>query len=227
MQLSMWTSGNFFPHLSFLYTDSSSLQSFNDHDTPHSFLSSFSDPNFTHCSKSTASSLVFPSFSCTSFFSLIPLYSLVLFNGIQQQCQRPLAMTTISNCDLVTYNVLTLEPINLLTCGIFLVGMYTFQHELMKMGISAVYLVFHGMLFFHCLTCVEQYVAVMHPIIYLNLKTERGVLARNAIIAFIWLMSLLTFVFSYLHSDNLPCIPYLLLFVLVTFNYFEVSNILP
>lgn len=55
-----------------------------------------------------------------------------------------------------------------------------------------------------------MYVAVMHPIIYLNLKTERGVFARNAIIAFVWLVSLLTF--SYLYSDNLPSIPYFLLF---------------
>ena len=53
---------------------------------------------------------------------------------------------------------------------------------------------------------------VAHPIIYLLLKTERGVLVRNAVIAFVWLMSLLTFVFSYLYSDNLPSISYLLLF---------------
>lgn len=121
-------------------------------------------------------------------------------------------MTTISNCDLVTYNILALELINLLACGIYLVGIYTFQHELMTTAISAASLVFHGRLLFHCLTCVEQYVAVMHLIIYLNLKTERGVLARNAIITFVWLVSLLTFVFSYLYSDNLPSLPYLLLF---------------
>lgn len=166
----------------------------------------------TSPTKSSASSLVFLSFSCTSFFSLVPLYSLVLLTAIQRQCQRPLAMTTISNCDLVTYNIFALELINLLAWGIYLVGIYTFQQELMKTGISAASLVFHGRLLFHCLTCVEQYVAVMHPIIYLNLKTERGVLARNAIIFFVWFMSLLTFVFSYLYSKNLPSLPYLLLF---------------
>lgn len=81
----------------------------------------------------------------------------------------------------------------------------------MKMGISAVCMVYHSRLLFHCLTCVEQYVAVMHPLIYLNLKTERGVLVRNSVIAFVWLVSMLNFVFSYLYSDNIPTIPYLLL----------------
>lgn len=133
---------------------------------------------------------------------------------MQRQRQRPLATATISNCDLVTYNLLVLELMNLLACGTYLGGLYTSQHELVKTGISAIYLVFHGRLLFHCLTCVEQYVAVMHPIIYLTLKTERGVWARNAIIAFVWLVSWLTFVFSYLYSDNLPSIPYLLLFAI-------------
>lgn len=53
------------------------------------------------------------------------------------------------------------------------------------MGVSAVYLVHHERLLFHRLTCVEQYVVVMHPLIYLNLKTQRGVSTRNAIIAFV------------------------------------------
>lgn len=88
------------------------------------------------------------------FFSLL-LYSLVLFDGIQRQPQRPLATTTISNCDFVTCNILALELIIMLACGIYLVGIYTFQHELMKTGISAVHLVFHGRLLFHCLTCVR------------------------------------------------------------------------
>lgn len=72
------------------------------------------------------------------------------------------------------------------------------------MGVSAVYLVHHERLLFHRLTCVEQYVVVMHPLIYLNLKTQRGVSTRNAIIAFVWLLSILNLIFSNLHTNNLP-----------------------
>lgn len=93
-------------------------------------------------------------------------------------------------------SMITLKPINLLACEMHCVGICTFPYRLMKMGVSAVYLVHHEWLLFHCLTCVEQYVVVMHPLIYLNLKIQRRVLARNAIIAFVWLVSVLNLVFQ-------------------------------
>lgn len=218
--LPMWTP---LLHLSFPHTESSFLRSFNDSDTAHNLLSSFSKPNFTFCSTSSASSLMFLSFTCISFSVLVPLSSLVLFTAIQRQCQRP--STTTSNYDLISYNILALELINLLACGIYLVGRFTLRLVLMKTGLSAVYFVFQGRLLFHCLTCVEQYVAVMHPIIYRNLKTNSGVLARNAIIAFVWLVSLLILVFAYLYSDSFPHIPILLLFALglATISYCTLS----
>lgn len=197
------------PHLLFLHTAPSYLSTFNDSNASSSFLSTFSNPNFTHCSKSSTSRLVFLTFTCTNFLFLVPLSCLVLINGIRQR-QRASAATTISNCDLLT-NILALELIHLLACVMYCFGIYTSQYGLMKMGISVVYLVYHARLLFHCLTCVEQYVAVMHPLTYLNLKTERGVLARNTVIAFVWLVSLLNLCFSYLYSDNIPMLPYLLL----------------
>lgn len=167
--------------------------------------------------------LVFFSFTCTSFVFLVPLSCLVLVNWIQRQRQR--ASATISNSDLLTYNILALEPIHLLACVMYCLGFYTSQYGLMKMGISAIYLVYHGRLLFHCLTCVEQYVAVMHPLTYLNLKTERGVLAKNTVIAFVWLTSVLNFVFAYLYSDNIPVVPLLLLFAagLTVISYCSLS----
>lgn len=168
---------------------------------------------------------MFLTFTCASFLFLVPLGCLVLVNGIQQQRQRASAATTISNCDLLTYNIIALDPIHLLACVIYCLGIYTSQNGLLKMGISAVYLVYHGRLLFHCLTCVEQYVAVMHPLTYLNLKTERGVLARNTAIAFVWLVSVLNFVLSYLYSDNIPAVPFLLLFAtgLTVISYCSLS----
>lgn len=218
--LPMWTP---LLHLSFLHTDSPFPRSFGDSDSPHNVLRSISKPNFTYCTTSSASSLMFLSFTCISFLVLVPLSSLVLFTAIQRQRQRP--STTTTNYDLISYNILALELMNLLTCGAYLVGRFTFQPVLMKTGLSAIYFVFNGRLLLHCLTCVEQYVAVMHPIIYRNLKTKRGVLARNAVIAFVWLVSLLTFVFSYLYSINFPHVPYLLLFALgiATISYCTLS----
>lgn len=45
-------------------------------------------------------------------------------------------------------------------------------------------------MFFHILTCLERFVAVVHPITYLSLKTERGIRIRNATIACVWLLCL-------------------------------------
>lgn len=176
--------------------------------TAPSYPSNSSLPN---CSKSKTSSLFFLSFTCISFLLLAPFCGLVLFTGIQRQWRRASAAAKISNCDLLTYNIVALEPIGFLAYGSYCISIYTLNFELIKVAVCAVYLVYQGRLLFHCLTCVDQYVAVMHPIIYLNLKTERGVLAKNAIIAFVWLMSMLTFLFSYLFSYDFP-LPFILFF---------------
>lgn len=44
-------------------------------------------------------------------------------------------------------------------------------------------------MFFDTLTCVERYLAVVHPITYRNLKNARGVCIRNAAIGCCWLLS--------------------------------------
>lgn len=211
------------PHLLFLRTAPSYLSTFNDSNASSSFLSTFSNLNFTHCSKSSSSILMFLTFTCTAFVFLVPLSCLVLVGGIRRQ--RASAATTISNCDLLTYNILALEPIHLLACVMYCFGIYTSRNGLMKMGLSVVYLVYHARLLFHCLTCVEQYMAVMHPLTYMNLKTERGVLARNTAIAFVWLVSVLILVFTYLYSNNIPTVPFLLLFAsgLTVISYCSLS----
>ena len=43
--------------------------------------------------------------------------------------------------------------------------------------------------FFHMLTCVERYLAVVHPVIYLSLRRERGIRIRNISFGCVWLLS--------------------------------------
>lgn len=45
------------------------------------------------------------------------------------------------------------------------------------------------LMIFDTLTCVERYVAVVHPITYQNLKNVKGVRIRNAAIGCTWLLS--------------------------------------
>ena len=46
-------------------------------------------------------------------------------------------------------------------------------------------------MFFHTLTCLERYLAVVHPIIYLSLKNERGIRIRNITNGCVWPLSIM------------------------------------
>lgn len=49
--------------------------------------------------------------------------------------------------------------------------------------------VWYGETLFHVLTCVEHYLAVVHPVVYLSLRKRRAIMVRNLIIGCIWLFS--------------------------------------
>ncbi|KAF3837460.1 hypothetical protein F7725_004924 [Dissostichus mawsoni] len=53
--------------------------------------------------------------------------------------------------------------------------------------------------YFHVLTCVERYLAVVHPIIFLKLRGNRAVRIRNVTIVCVWLLC-----FGAIGLRNLP-----------------------
>lgn len=56
---------------------------------------------------------------------------------------------------------------------------------------------------FDTLTCVERYVAVIHPITYRNLKHVKGVIIRNVAIGCTWLLSFSLTIFMIAESQSL------------------------
>lgn len=61
---------------------------------------------------------------------------------------------------------------------------------MMEVGIFLFSFNFSGQVFFHLLTCVERYLAVVHPFIYRSLWKEKAIRIRNAIIVWVWLLCL-------------------------------------
>lgn len=59
---------------------------------------------------------------------------------------------------------------------------------------------------FNTLTCVERYVAVVHPITYWNLKNAQGVQIKNVVIGCTWLLSYALASFMNVKSDILPVV---------------------
>lgn len=86
------------------------------------------------------------------------------------------------------------------------------QQRMMKAGVYIVFIVYLGRLLFQCLTCVEHYLAVIHPVTYLSLKTERGIRFRNITIGSIWLLCLAMLFLVASYSPHLPTMPFFTFF---------------
>jgi len=65
-------------------------------------------------------------------------------------------------------------------------GIYTDGQFIIEVGSGIFTVVSPGQTLFHLLTCVERYLAVVHPVIYLRLRQGVGVRIRNISIGCVW-----------------------------------------
>lgn len=193
---------------------SSSLSSSNTSLAPPFFHNSFFYLQFSECSEFAYQSSVFTAFIYTSVFTLLPLSVLILCEAIQRWWkQRHMSMPNrVNPSELITYNTVVLELIGLLAFGCYSYGMYTYKGKIMRAAILLLFVVYLGRLLFQCLNCVERYLAVIHPVIYLSLKTERGIMVRHGIMGCIWLLCLGMLLLLLLLSQDVPTIPFFMIF---------------
>nr|XP_033465126.1 uncharacterized protein LOC117245753 [Epinephelus lanceolatus] len=141
-----------------------------------------------------------------------PLGSLVLYLGHQrwrQQC----SFKTTSHSDVFTYNMAVLNLIWGLACICIICGVYVNLQKMIDAGIYTSSFVVCGEAFFHVLTCVERYLAVVHPITYMGLRNEHGVRIRNISIGCVWLMSFVMTGVTALYLPDTALIPLIILLV--------------
>ncbi len=189
---------------------------------------SLDSPNFT-CITSDEYTLINTSFSITRGILLFPLSILVLHMG-HQQWRRQHSFTTTSHSQMFTYHVAAMELIWVLGVILYFWG-YSIDSPIMMMtsfGLSSI--TYCGETLIHVLTCVERYLAVVHPIIYLKLRNERGVRLRNISLGSVWLLDFVSFGFTCFYCPSLPRIlfffPLIFSLVIISFCSFSVLRVL-
>ncbi|KAL3050868.1 hypothetical protein OYC64_001190 [Pagothenia borchgrevinki] len=111
------------------------------------------------------------------YILFIPLFILVLYIGFQRWRKRGSAATT-SHTDVFTFHMVILELIGVLGYTIYCYGIYS-NRTFQTVGMIVFSVISPGQTLFHLLTCVERYLAVVHPVIYLRLRQGVGVRIRN------------------------------------------------
>lgn len=162
------------------------------HDTsPNDTISS---NTFNHsdmdCFMSRSSSISYCTFLITNSVLLLPFYILVLCLGLRRWWQWRSSSTAAltSPSDSFTYHSIFMGLFGIL--GYLLVCSGTSQGhiDLTVRGFTVCSFFWYGETFFHTLTCLERYLAAVHPIIYLRIKRERGNKVGNISIGCIWLL---------------------------------------
>lgn len=125
-------------------------------------------------------------FSATNCLVLLPFCFFVFFLGFQRWRQQTSSMTN-SPSDLITYHQLATELLSIIGWILSFCGFYTHLEDMMKAGL---YLATFGMqMNFHILACIERYLAVVHPTVFLKLKKRRWILNRNVLLCYYWITS--------------------------------------
>ncbi|CAB1440222.1 unnamed protein product [Pleuronectes platessa] len=151
-------------------------------------LNSSHDSSPVSCFLTTPSSTIFTVFTFTNILLLLPLSISVLVFGVQQRRRRRGAVAT-DPIDVFTFHMVAMELMGMCgsvscCCGALL------QHvRMVGVGCNMFAIISCMKMFFHVLTCVERYLAVVHPITYLRLSKRGGVMIRNISIGCVWLIS--------------------------------------
>lgn len=146
-------------------------------------------PLYIDCYISGASSPVFVSYLITLICLLLPLSIFIIYHGHQQRQQRgsSSSATTINHFDCFMHHVVIIELIYVLGCTVCCCGIYRLNLSMIRVGDLTFSITWYGETCFHVLTCLERYLAVVHPVTYLSMRNERGVRIRNITTGCIWL----------------------------------------
>ncbi|XP_042257463.1 uncharacterized protein LOC121889519 [Thunnus maccoyii] len=93
------------------------------------------------------------------------------------------------------------ELMNILGSTLTCCAVFTDLPEMMMPGLYLSTINISGHIFFHILTCVERYLAVVHPVTYLGLRKARGIRIRNITIGCVWLLCFVATGFMFIEDS--------------------------
>ncbi|KAI4798323.1 hypothetical protein KUCAC02_022128 [Chaenocephalus aceratus] len=100
------------------------------------------------------------------------------------------------------------ELMNILGSCLSCCAAYTGFMIMTKLGMYLFLLNFSAQQYFHVLTCVERYLAVVHPIVFLKLRGNRAVRIRNVTIVCVWLLCFCSMAFLILPEDQIIAVSF-------------------
>lgn len=138
------------------------------------------------CLNSIVGIRIFTGFTVTNSLVVLPLLLAVLYVGSQQWRKQGPASTSPS--DLITYHMTVMETIGIVAAIVACFGLYF--KIWWTLAVSQVFLVsLCGQMNFHTLTCVERFLAVVHPFTYMRMRKGSRFIVRDIIIWCIWLLN--------------------------------------
>ncbi|GAA6225456.1 uncharacterized protein LOC122870237 [Lates japonicus] len=167
---------------------------------------------FYHCFDSRPALLVLTAYFITKLLLLFPLYIFILYLGHQRWRQHR-SLNTTSHSDIFTYNMAAVDLSSLVAYVFFFYCIDTNLPMMIEGGFYVANMVFPGEMCFHVLTCVERYLAIVHPITYRGLRQSGGVRIRNISIGCVWLLCFGWMGITAAYIPNFPMVPFLCLLV--------------
>ncbi|KAI3375557.1 hypothetical protein L3Q82_003893 [Scortum barcoo] len=146
-------------------------------------LHPFSFHNCFHC---TVSNFIVTAITVTNSLLTLPVSVIVLHVGRRRR-QHP---TVTSHTEVITYHMVLTEIMYIVASVLYCISVYTDLQWMMMASSNVSFIVACGQMFFHVLTCVERYLAVVHPVTYLHLRKGGRVTVRNTIVWCVWLLGL-------------------------------------
>lgn len=147
-----------------------------------------SESNIFLCYLTNPFHYIYITYSITSLILLLPVLILVLYRGIQQWWKL-CSVKGMTNSDVFTFHLAITEVIGIFGSIVTCIGIFKWDLTLMIWGMGFFSLTWYTETYFHLLTCIEGYLAVVHPIRYHSLRRKCGITIRNVSLVCVWLLS--------------------------------------
>lgn len=172
------------------------------------------DSTFLMCLDFDVGNYMFTAFNATSLL-VVPHLIVVLYVVLQRWWQQYPAPASHSDC--IIFNMVIIELLSVFTTISFCIALYTKIYNVMMVTSQLCFILICGQISFHILACLERYLAVVHPVIYMHLKnrTIRGISILSC-----WLFNPGLFFFFGNEDFSIIAIVY---FVMLTFCLIVVS----
>lgn len=141
------------------------------------------------CTQSRVFLLMTNSFLAVKTIIILPLAVVVLHLGYRHWRQQRSAAPT-SHTDVLAYHMAVLDLLFVVAVLLSLCGELSGLLLLTTVSYHIYAFTFPGPVLLHILTCLERYLAVVHPVTYLKLRRSGGSRIWNGFLVCTWLLSL-------------------------------------